>query len=134
MFVTVATLFAAWVTVARILYRGTVVEAFLWSVTSCSSHGLGPVLPAFAGFLNAYFPDWFELPSAHRLPYAYNAQRTLQWLTKVAPGYWDAVVAKGIKVLHFSSSPKPWQTKVSPALPLSLCCFASPLQPLGCLP
>lgn len=25
------------------------------------------------GFLNAYFPDWYTMPSEHRLPYGFNA-------------------------------------------------------------
>lgn len=45
-----------------------------------------------AGFLNAYFPDWYLGPPAARLPFAYNAQRTLYWMTHdKAPGYWEAV-------------------------------------------
>lgn len=60
------------------------------------------------GFLNAYFPTWFAGPSAARLPFAYNAQRTLYWMThEKTPGYWEAV--QPVKVLHFSSSPKPWE-------------------------
>jgi hypothetical protein len=83
----------------------------------CVVHEATPTTPSppplpHAGFLNAYFPGWFELPSPHRLPFIFNAQRTLQWLTKAAPGYWAAVVGQGIRVLHFSSSPKPWQAKV----------------------
>ena len=38
-----------------------------------------------------------------------TAQRTLHWFTHAkAPGYWDA--CKPIKILHFSSAPKPWQS------------------------
>ena len=60
------------------------------------------------GFLNSYFHDWWQRPPAARLPFSYNAQRTLHWLTfKAQPGYWNAV--KPVKVLHFSSSPKPWE-------------------------
>jgi len=59
------------------------------------------------GFLNSFFPDWFHLAPDARLPFRYNAQRTLFWMTHARePGYWNAV--KPIKVLHFSSSPKPW--------------------------
>ena len=32
------------------------------------------------GFLNAYFPSWFTSPAAYRLPFGYNAQRTLHWM------------------------------------------------------
>jgi glycogenin glucosyltransferase len=61
------------------------------------------------GLLNAYFSDWFARPPAARLPFRYNAQRTLHWLTHAKqPGYWTAVGLPPA-VLHFSSSPKPWQ-------------------------
>ena len=60
------------------------------------------------GFLNAHYPGWFAMPAANRLPFGYNAQRTLHWMTFAKqPGYWNAVKDK--KILHFSSSPKPWQ-------------------------
>ena len=43
-----------------------------------------------------------------RLPFGYNAQRTLHWMTYAKqPGYWRAV--QPLKVIHFSSSPKPWE-------------------------
>jgi glycogenin glucosyltransferase len=59
--------------------------------------------------LNYYYPDWYERPSAARLPFRYNAQRTLHWLTHAKqPGYWRAVGS--IAVLHFSSNPKPWDS------------------------
>lgn len=60
------------------------------------------------GFLNAFFPGWYEWPAAHRLPFRYNALRTMYWFTHATPGYWEAV--KPIKVLHFCSSPKPWDS------------------------
>jgi glycogenin len=60
------------------------------------------------GFLNNYFADWFERPPSARLPFRYNAQRTMHWLTfDKQPGYWER--CKPIAILHFSSSPKPWQ-------------------------
>lgn len=58
------------------------------------------------GFLNAFFPSWFNYPSSNRLPFIYNAQRTMYWFTKAQPGYWRAL--GDIKVIHYSSSPKPW--------------------------
>uniref|UniRef100_A0A7S2Y0F1 Hexosyltransferase n=1 Tax=Fibrocapsa japonica TaxID=94617 RepID=A0A7S2Y0F1_9STRA len=61
------------------------------------------------GFLNAYFPDWFSCPAASRLPFAFNAQRTLHWLTAARnPGYWQA--AGPHKIIHYSSNPKPWDS------------------------
>jgi len=69
------------------------------------------VLPSYdtgdTGFLNSYFKDWYTMPAGHRLPFGYNALRTMFWLT--APrtrGYWDAV--KPLKIIHYCSSPKPW--------------------------
>lgn len=58
------------------------------------------------GFLNSFFPDWFTWSFEHRLPFRYNALRTMYWFTHTNPGYWDAV--KPVKILHFCSSPKPW--------------------------
>lgn len=69
-----------------------------------------PQLPSHdggdTGFLNAFFPAWYEWPAAHRLQFRYNALRTMYWFTHSNIGYWDAV--KPLKVLHFCSSPKPW--------------------------
>jgi len=60
------------------------------------------------GFLNNYFSNWFQRPESARLPFRYNAQRTMHWLTHdKQPGYWEC--CKPIAVLHFSSNPKPWQ-------------------------
>lgn len=59
------------------------------------------------GFLNHFFPEWYSGPPASRLAFRYNAQRTMYWMTRAAPGYWEEAV-KPIKILHFSSSPKPW--------------------------
>ena len=62
------------------------------------------------GFLNAYFPNWYNSPASCRLPYSYNAQRILYWFTHdKCPGYWD--ICKPIKIIHYSSSPKPWEMK-----------------------
>lgn len=58
------------------------------------------------GFLNAFFPGWYLSGPESKLPFRYNAQRTMYYFTKKSPGYWNSV--KPIKVLHFSSSPKPW--------------------------
>jgi glycogenin len=76
------------------------------------------------GFLNAYLPQWYyggsgsddtfgehsliHLSHDCRLPFRYNAQRTLHWMTHdKQPGYWE--VNKPYSIIHFSSSPKPWQ-------------------------
>ncbi len=31
------------------------------------------------GFLNSFFPDWFSWPAEQRLPFRYNALRTMYW-------------------------------------------------------
>ncbi|TYZ64869.1 hypothetical protein PybrP1_010590 [[Pythium] brassicae (nom. inval.)] len=60
------------------------------------------------GFLNAFFPRWFEADAASRLPFGYNAQRTMHWLVNAKnPGYWAAI--QPLKILHLSSNPKPWE-------------------------
>ena len=73
---------------------------------------LAPTAPSYdggdTGLLNFCFPGWFAgHERLKRLPFAYNAQRTMHWLTRAAPGYWQAIGE--IRVLHFSSAPKPWE-------------------------
>eukprot|EP00933_Yihiella_yeosuensis_P081087 TRINITY_DN94625_c0_g1_i1.p1 TRINITY_DN94625_c0_g1~~TRINITY_DN94625_c0_g1_i1.p1 ORF type:complete len:251 (-),score=41.69 TRINITY_DN94625_c0_g1_i1:213-965(-) len=58
------------------------------------------------GFLNAFYPEWYSWPAEQRLPFRYNALRTMYWFTHANPGYWETL--KPIKILHFCSSPKPW--------------------------
>ena len=66
------------------------------------------------GVLNAYFPDWYRGCAASRLSFGYNMQRTLYWFTyKKRPGYWDSIMPK--KIVHFSSSPKPWDSTMATA-------------------
>lgn len=60
-----------------------------------------------AGFLNAYFSDWYAGPSAARLPFGYNALRIMYWTTyQNCPGYWEAV--SPLKVLHLILPPLYW--------------------------
>ena len=68
------------------------------------------------GFLNAYFPEWYtEMPPMARLKFGYNAQRFLFHCTyEKQPNYWDLAVAPDLHVIHFSSSPKPWETMGKP--------------------
>lgn len=42
-----------------------------------------------------------------RLSFGYNALRTMQWFTKKAPKYWQAV--QPMHIVHYCSSPKPWE-------------------------
>ena len=66
------------------------------------------------GFLNAYFHDWFAHAAAHRLPFRFNAQRTMHWLTFTGnPGYWRSI--RPVAILHFSSNPKPWTPSTNDA-------------------
>lgn len=60
------------------------------------------------GFLNACFPDWYSSSSHCRLPFRYNAQRTMYWFThEKNKEYWESL--KPLKIIHYSSSPKPWE-------------------------
>ena len=49
------------------------------------------------------------MDSSSHLPYGYNAQRILYWFTiKRTDGYWKEV-EKELYIIHYSSSPKPWE-------------------------
>jgi len=70
-------------------------------------HVLGSYDTGDTGFLNEYFPNWFSMAAGHRLPFGYNALRTMHWLTASrTKGYWNAV--KPLKIIHYCSNPKPW--------------------------
>ncbi|KAJ8608818.1 hypothetical protein CTAYLR_009358 [Chrysophaeum taylorii] len=82
---------------------GRTFEAMMKAAPTAPSHDGGDT-----GFLNTFFNDWYTGPHETRLPFRYNAQRTMYWMTHVRqPGYWNSI--KPIKILHFSSSPKPWE-------------------------
>ena len=76
------------------------------------------------GFLNAYFSNWYtDMPPFARLPFGYNAQRFLHHCTYAKqPNYWDLSVAPNLHIIHYSSSPKPWESKpaTSPSAGLAL--------------
>ena len=61
------------------------------------------------GFLNAFFKDWYISDSKSRLPFGYNAQRTMHWFLKSNPSYWESI--QPLKIIHFSSGPKPWEVQ-----------------------
>lgn len=65
------------------------------------------------GFLNAYFSNWYtDMPPFARLPFGYNAQRFLYHCTYAKqPNYWNLSVAPNLHIIHYSSSPKPWESK-----------------------
>ena len=68
------------------------------------------------GFLNAYFSNWYtEMPPMARLGFRYNAQRFMFHCThEKQPDYWDLAVTPDLHVIHYSSSPKPWETMGQP--------------------
>lgn len=73
------------------------------------------ILPSYdggdTGFLNAFFPNWYLGDYNSRLPFGYNAQRTMYWFThEKRPGYWDSI--QNLKIIHYSSSPKPWESGI----------------------
>ncbi|CAL1155613.1 unnamed protein product [Cladocopium goreaui] len=78
-------------------------QEMLTQVEQMPSHDGGDT-----GFLNSFFPDWYSWPAEQRLPFRYNALRTMYWFTHSNPGYWKSVAP--VKVLHFCSSPKPWDS------------------------
>lgn len=73
------------------------------------------------GFLNEILREQWWRGSESRLEYTWNCQRILHWFTvKRTTGYWDHLVRRGIKILHYSSSPKPWETMGKPGGDLEL--------------
>ncbi|KAL7536814.1 hypothetical protein ACHAWF_005573 [Thalassiosira exigua] len=77
------------------------------STKPCTSYDGGDT-----GFLNSFYPGWFsDMPPHSRLPFGYNAQRFMHHCTyQKQPKYWDEAISD-IKIIHFSSSPKPWDIK-----------------------
>jgi glycogenin glucosyltransferase len=74
------------------------------------------LLPSYdggdTGFLNSFYPNWYVGDSNSRLHFGYNAQRTMYWFTyNKRPGYWNSI--QNLKIIHYSSSPKPWETGAS---------------------
>ena len=88
------------------------------------------------GYLNWYYPNWYTNTQRFvKLPFKCNAQRKMHWLTSPErPGYWDQMAGSerygrtrekededsdddcltseandGVVVLHYSSTPKPWE-------------------------
>lgn len=49
-----------------------------------------------------------------KLPFGYNAQRTMHHFTKANPKYWKSI--NPLKIIHFCSSPKPWETGIGSKL------------------
>lgn len=59
------------------------------------------------GFLNAFFADWYRWPESNRLEFKFNAQRLAWSMTRAVPSYWETIKPS---IIHYSSSPKPWET------------------------
>ena len=72
--------------------------------TKCSSYDGGDT-----GYLNSYYPSWYSSwPEYSRLSFGYNAQRLMYHYTyQNRPQYWDEGI-DSLYIVHFSSSPKPW--------------------------
>ncbi|KAL3803174.1 hypothetical protein HJC23_003449 [Cyclotella cryptica] len=63
------------------------------------------------GFLNSYYPNWYkDMPPYSRLSFGFNAQRFMHHCTfDKQPNYWNDGI-DDLRIIHFSSSPKPWDT------------------------
>jgi alpha-N-acetylglucosamine transferase len=61
------------------------------------------------GFLNAFYPDWYEMPAEHRLPVGYNLPNFLYQFAQGHPGL-KATIAGEAKILHYMVQ-KPWQAQ-----------------------
>lgn len=76
------------------------------------------ILPSYdggdTGFLNACYPDWYsDMNASARLPFGYNAQRTMYWFTyEKRPGYWDSIDPLKVNRLNIE---------------IILCCFVTQL-------
>lgn len=79
------------------------------STGMCTSYDGGDT-----GFLNSFYPGWYsEMPSYSRLPFGYNAQRFMYHCTyNKQPKYWDDAI-DDLRIIHFSSSPKPWEKDIN---------------------
>lgn len=75
------------------------------SIQQCTSYDGGDT-----GFLNSYYPGWYrDMPPYSRLSFGYNAQRFMHHCTFAKqPKYWNEGI-KDLRIIHFSSSPKPWE-------------------------
>jgi hypothetical protein len=61
------------------------------------------------GFLNSFYPDWYAMPAAHRLPVGYNLASFIYQFAHGHPSL-RATLAREAKVLHYMVQ-KPWQAK-----------------------
>lgn len=66
--------------------------------------------PGDTGFLNSFFPDWYSWPAEQRLPFRYNALRTMYW-------WLDRKVWKLIRYLIYVWIRRIWSNSVSNPFP-----------------
>ena len=73
------------------------------------------------GFLNSILREEWWKSANSRLEYTWNCQRILYWFTiKRTRGYWETLEERKIKIIHYSSSPKPWENMSKPGGDLEL--------------
>jgi hypothetical protein len=57
--------------------------------------------------LNSFFPDWYAMPVAHRLPSGYNQLHFIFQFLHAHPGL-RRTLARDAKIIHYAAQ-KPWQ-------------------------
>ena len=98
-------------------HRASTVDNHDTDARKCTSYDGGDT-----GFLNCYYPGWHSSwPSYSRLQFGYNAQRIMFHYTKKRPQYWDEGI-DNLYIVHYSSSPKPWET-MSSSSPVAADCL-----------
>jgi hypothetical protein len=61
------------------------------------------------GFLNTYYPNWYEMHAGHRLPAGYNMHHFIYQFLRAYPGLAAHVEGKA-KILHYTVQ-KPWLSR-----------------------
>jgi glycogenin len=63
------------------------------------------------GFLNNFFPDWYAMPVAHRLPAMYNLHQFIYQFLRGHPSL-KRNLEQDAKILHYTVQ-KPWQARTT---------------------
>jgi lipopolysaccharide biosynthesis glycosyltransferase len=63
------------------------------------------------GFLNTFFPDWYAMPVAHRLPVGYNMPNFIYQFLRGHPSL-RAGLERDVKILHYMVQ-KPWHASLT---------------------
>jgi len=63
------------------------------------------------GFLNTFFPDWYAMPVAHRLPVGYNLFHFIYQFLMGHPSLRDRLEREA-KIVHYAVQ-KPWRAKAT---------------------